>query len=144
MKKIIDLCPSKYATGGASKNCFVAHDYPEDIYFATGMVGHHASMPSAIEASLFGVEMIFLEAVAEYYPSNENITDTVKRRWGGDMVKFNRMRKEGRVIPIGLHKPWLYHSSDIILGDQMKRECPFLEKIVPEKYRTLHKKGISS
>ena len=32
-------------------------------------------------------------------------------------------------IPIGFHKPWLYHPNDIILGPQVERECKFLKHI---------------
>ena len=86
--------------------------------------------------------MIFLETVTQYYPSNENITDVVKKRWGNNSYKFDKMKKEGRTIPIGMHKPWLYHDMDILLGDQMKHECPYLEKIIPEKYKQVEKQGI--
>ena len=56
MKKIIDSCPSRFVTN-TNKDCYVAHDYPEDIYFATGLVGHNAPLPSPIEAALFGKKM---------------------------------------------------------------------------------------
>lgn len=135
MKLATNTCRS-FIFGPVNTKCGVKSDVAEDLYFATALPGIKAPMPNPIEAALFGVEMIFLETVMEYYPSNASVSleNVVQKRWG-DMDKFNRMRKEGRTIPIGIHKPWWYHNNTVLNSPQIKRECPYLDKILPSKHR---------
>jgi len=131
MKRVINNCPSPFVST-PKRDCSIQEDYPEDIYFAVGMRGFNAPMPTAIEAALFGVEMIFLEKVIEYYPSRTtNISNVVLKRWG-DLHKFNEMQKSLTTVPIGMHKPWWYHDRKVLSSEFMKRECPFLEHILPK------------
>merc|ERR1712228_261341 len=107
------------------KDCSIKEDYPEDIYFAVGMRGFNAPMPTAMEAALFGVEMIFLEKVMEYYPPSrtQNISNVVLKRWG-HLHKFKDMQKSSwsTTVPIGMHKPWWYHDRQVLSSDFMKQE----------------------
>merc|ERR1712048_1134826 len=66
----------------------------------------------------------------------------VLKRWGQDdshdgLSLFRRMRKEGSTVPIAFHKPYWYHSMNMLLGDQMKRECRYMIGIIPPKYQGL-------
>ena len=135
MIRAIQTCPSPYTTH-TSDTCTLPHDidYPEDLYFATVLNGINAPMPNAIEASLFGVEMIFLETAMKYYPMhNHMLQDIMRLRWSKE---YEHDSKKGAVTaPIGLHKPWWYHDASFLLSDEMKRQCPFMEFIIPSTLR---------
>ena len=135
MRIATNTCPSKYVTHSSKTDCNVILDIPEDLYFATVLPGLNAPMPNVVEASLLSVEMIFLETAMDYYPTNINVTDVAMKRLSNkDLKNFNQMRKEGRTVPIGLHKPWLYHSYDVLTSNQMERECPYLKHVLPSKW----------
>lgn len=111
----------------------------EDVYFATILRGLGAPLPTAFEAALFSVEMVLPEQAIEYYSTQTNgaggeeeLEDMVVKRWGQDQLElFRRMRKEGRTIPIGFHKPYWYHNMPDLVNDQMSRECKWLYGILP-------------
>jgi len=126
--------------GAASTKCFIKGDVAEDLYFATVLSGISAPMPNPIEAALFGVEMLFLEKSIEYYQSNiteSQLENTIRKRWGDNgLIKYNRMKSGGgTTVPIGLHKPYWYHTKEFLNSPFMKQECPFLEHILPKNYK---------
>merc|ERR1712194_279616 len=140
MNKVIQTCPSKYVTKNINIECNVQQDIAEDIYFATALLGlKNVPLPTSIESALFAAETKFLDGVmSEYHNTNanhlnNNVLLAVSRRWGhgNDSIHaFIKMKEElGFIIPIGMHKPWRYHTFDILLHEKMKDYCPFFEKI---------------
>ena len=133
MTKATNTCPS-FNFHQFNTKCVNKGDVAEDLYFATVLPGINAPMPNPIEAALFGVEMIFLEKVMEYYANETQVNELetiVQKRWG-DIDKFNRMRQIGTTIPIGMHKPYWYHNKKFLASPYMKKECPFLGYILPK------------
>jgi len=130
--------------------CVIPREYGpvEDLYFATILRGIRAPLPTAFEASLFSVEMIFAEDVLKYYSTptdgeggEEELEEMVVKRWGNDdesngLVRFRNMRKgvNGTILPIGFHKPYLYHSRDLLLGQKLNNECKYLHYILPKVF----------
>jgi len=146
MIKAINTCPSPYTAissiSTTTTSCNLPNvDYPEDLYFATVLNGINAPMPNAIEAALFAVEMIFLETAMQYYPTNNNMKDDIIKqrliKQDYDLYRSVVVNDSTITVPIGMHKPWWYHESSLLLSDQMKQQCPFMEHIIPSTLKNL-------
>jgi hypothetical protein len=145
MIEAIQRCPTHYS-GLDKYESF--HFRNEDLYFAQILTGLNAHMPSAFEASLFSVESLFPEQTAEYVNLEESeIVDTIKQLWntGNGFLLYQRMHQHEsyfenslaveivpqlHTIPLGFHKPWLYHSNSILQGAQVREECKFLKFVL--------------
>ncbi|KAL3815682.1 hypothetical protein ACHAXA_006575 [Cyclostephanos tholiformis] len=126
MVEAIRRCPSEFS---GLKNHQIFGDINEDVYFSTVLNALNATMPSALEASLFSVESIFLEQLSEqtgphakdhFKLDEDEITDAIKRLWGKEkgMLLYNRMHvrhdsknksehvENAFTIPLALHQPW--------------------------------------
>ena len=154
MAEVIQRCPTYYSGLDASGprgeyvdfNIFIN----EDIYFATILTGLNANMPSAFEASLFSVETLFPEQTNGFLDRNESeIAETIKKLWSDDTgdIMYHRMHQrdsyfdnvsavesvtELHTIPLGFHKPWLYHPVNFFRGAQVREECEFLKFVIPQ------------
>jgi hypothetical protein len=147
MIHVIETCPSEFS--GLESYASIGHQQ-EDVYFTTISNGIHAPMPSAFEASLLFTESLFPEqTLQQFFPlSSGEIEESVQRLWGNEtgMLMYNRMHNFSTylteyefnntsgenlpvlyTIPFGLHKPWDYHSHDILGGVQLQQECKFLK-----------------
>jgi hypothetical protein len=145
MIEAIQRCPTHYS-GLDKYESF--HYRNEDLYFAQILTGLNAHMPSAFEASLFSVESLFPEQTAEYVNLEESeVVDTIERLWntGNGFLLYQRMHQHEsyfenslaieivpqlHTIPLGFHKPWLYHSNIILQGAQVREECKFLKFVL--------------
>lgn len=147
MIQVIETCPTEHS--GLESYAHFGNPN-EDVYFTTILNGIHAPMPTAFEASLLFVESIFPEQTFEQFFSltSVEIEETVRRLWGNDtgMLIYDRMHDVGTylteselnntssenlpvlyTIPVGIHKPWDYHSQELLGGVQLKQECKFLK-----------------
>jgi hypothetical protein len=139
MVKAITTCPHVKLSGIDMADtthisaCEVRDYVNEDLYFGVVLRGLQAPMPSAVEAALFSVEMMFPEDAMDVYgvpPGNAEILSNSSRPQISD--------NEGRAltIPIGVHKPFWYHSNDLLRSKAMRMACPFLPYIfTPEMSR---------
>jgi hypothetical protein len=129
--KAITTCPHVKFSGvdtGATTAlaCKVLDSVNEDVYFSVVLRGLHAPMPSAVEAALFSVEMMWPEDAMDLYgapPGKDEILSKSSRPRISD--------NEGRAltIPIGIHKPFWYHSNELLRSKSMHQACPFLPYI---------------
>jgi hypothetical protein len=152
MAEAIQRCPTHYSGLDASESFHLiewhgpqgeyldGYDFNEDVYFATILTGLNATMPSAFEASLFSVETLFSEQTVGYLNLEESeLVETIKQLWNNDTgdVMYHRMHQrdsyfdnfsaveivpELHTIPLGFHKPWLYHPVNIFQGAQVREE----------------------
>ena len=125
MVEAIRRCPTEYS-GMELYQKF--GEINEDIFFSIVLNALNATMPSAIEASLFAVESIFLEQlpnqpghIDDFFPLDKvEIMDTIQRLWGNDtgMQLYNRMHRldsknesalagTSYTIPLAFHQPWV-------------------------------------
>ncbi|KAL3757996.1 hypothetical protein ACHAWU_001388 [Discostella pseudostelligera] len=144
MREAIQRCP----TPSSGLENFASFDYRnEDVYFTKILNGLNATMPSGFEASLFSVESLFPEQTYEYVNLDQSqVAETINRLWGNTtgLQSYDKMHRvdsyyentsaiesvpELRTIPLGFHKPWLYHAKDILQGIQIQKECKFLKFI---------------
>ena len=144
MIEAIQRCPSSYS---GMENHASFHFINEDMYFSTILNGLNATMASGFEASLFAVETLFPEQTDGYLNLEQSqVVETIDRLWGnatGNLL-YDKMHQvdsyfensstvesvpELRTIPLGFHKPWLYHAKDILQGAQVQKECKFLKFI---------------
>lgn len=119
---------------------------PEDVYFGTVLRGlPHGSIPSAFKTSLFSVEMVWAEQSIELYggPALEDrykAAERVSGNYSGVDISTIPVRRRGLcfndfdsidrlTVPIGMHKPWLYFSNEILLSKEVDEQCPFLKYI---------------
>eukprot|EP00957_Ditylum_brightwellii_P165435 12595206-Ditylum_brightwellii.AAC.1 len=82
-----------------------------------------APLPMAFEAALFSAEMLFPEEVTSFYGelSMEDKERYVQQRWGEDGVSlYKHMQGNDYTVPIGMHKPWWYHSDEVLQKEEMK------------------------
>jgi len=141
MRRAIATCPHVHYSGLAvNPKCQVFENIPEDLYFATVLRAISAPFPTAFEASLLAVEMMFATTTMEYYGPN-NLDKEIfyaQKRWGNmfkmnnqtimeTSTKYKRMREAGIIVPIGIHKVWWYHDFFHLLGDHFRSNCPFFE-----------------
>ena len=144
MIEAIQRCPTPYS---GLENYASFHFINEDLYFAPILNGLNATMASGFEASLFSVETLFPEQTDEYSKLEQSqLLETINRLWGKEngFLLYEKMHRvdsyfenssavasipELRTIPIGFHKPWLYHAKDILQGAQVQNECKFLKFI---------------
>jgi hypothetical protein len=132
MVKAITTCPqvkfSGVDTTGANTAlaCRVLDSVDEDLYFSVVLRGLHAPMPSAVEAALFSVEMMWPEDAMDMYgapPGKEDILSKSSR----PRISDNNGR--ALTIPVGMHKPFWYHSNELLRSKEMHQACPFLPYI---------------
>lgn len=138
MIEVIQRCPSEHS----GLENFEEFNINEDVYFSTILNGLNATMPSALEASLFSVENLFPEQTVEDSSSIEQreiILAAIQKLWGNETgtMLYDRMHREEsyptisselHTIPLGFHKPWTVRD---VLGDlQIQNECKMLKFIV--------------
>ena len=140
----------KNTTARKNPHCHVsAFADQEDFILTTILRGIGAPFPDVYDAALFGAEMRFpVTFEKKYYSDTNGLESIAETRWfGADeedvddatatenvlnetaLERFQRMRAEEGletpIIPIGLHKPWAYHSW-IKTSAYFKDECPYL------------------
>ena len=155
MRRAISYCPHPTYSNLpeniiTSPECQVsAYADQEDFILTTILRGIGAPFPDAYDAALFGAEMRFPTTYEkQYYNDKDNLELIAEKRWfGADeedkgnataagnalnetaLERFQRMRRaeglETPIVPIGLHKPWAYHSW-IKTSAYLKVECPHL------------------
>jgi hypothetical protein len=131
--KAIETCPhvtySALNFEGRVDACKVYEDINEDMYFGIVLAGIGAPLPSAYEASLFSTEMLWPEQVLAMYGDGAPLTGDPPQQARHEIIH------DGEIItvPAGVHKPWWYHSSELLLSNEMNGACPFLKYIVPPK-----------
>jgi hypothetical protein len=142
MIEVIQRCPSEHS--GLEE--FEEFNMNEDVYFSTILNGLNATMPSALEASLFSVENLFPEDTIDNSSSIEQreimISSAMQRLWGNETgtMLYDRMHREEsyptlkrrrlHTIPLGFHKPWI-ERKNIFYNEQIRNECKMLKFIVP-------------
>jgi hypothetical protein len=123
--------------------CKVTEDVGEDFYFATVLAALGAPLPTAYEASLFSLEMMWPDQVAGgtmspeaamYGPYAQEELDgfqrhrfdrrtniSTRQQVQGDTTTTTSDNKnvkavvEGHhIMPLGMHKPWWYHPNDML------------------------------
>lgn len=128
--KAIETCPhvkfSSVDMDEGIRACKVLDDINEDLYFGIVLRGIGAPLPTAYEASLFSTEMLWPEQVEEMFGAPPRGQTDKERHW---------VHRDGKQItmPAGLHKPWWYHSSELLLSPEMKSACPFLRYVFPSE-----------
>ena len=143
MMKAIKSCPHHSFSGldlnGRVMACRVLDPVNDDLYFATVLRGIKAPMPSAFEASLFSLEMLWPEETLDIYGGPERFIDqrsVARRVWGSSSksiyqgVHLDNNNKH-YTVPSGIHKVWKYHSRDLILSNDVLSQCPLLRFLVP-------------
>ena len=126
--KVIETCPHVTWSGvefeGRVHACKVFEEINEDLYFGIVLRGIGAPLPTAYEASLFSTEMLWPEQVMGMYgasPSSDG--QRYQIHYDGDII----------TVPAGVHKPWWYQPSELLLSNEMKGACPFLRYIFPHE-----------
>lgn len=126
--KVIETCPhvtlSAVDFEGRVHACKVFEEINEDLYFGIVLRGLGAPLPTAYEASLFSTEMLWPEQVVGMYgapPSSDR--QRYQIHYDGDVI----------TVPVGLHKPWWYQPSELLLSNEMDGACPFVKYIFPQK-----------
>lgn len=113
MRKAIATCPH-VKWSGLDEDALAAtplramDETNEDYYFGTLLRGMGAPLPSASVAADFAVESLFPADVAAMYGTS------------------TEERPPPANVPVGFHKPWWYHSNEVLLSPAMQRACPFL------------------
>lgn len=140
---LFDNIDSSSDTVSGNLACKVLDAIDEDYYFAVVLRGLGAPFPSAVEAALFAVEMIWPEEL-DKSPNNYiavapvDLDATERSRLLFD--SFPRISNKGSsvddlsssstlTVPYGLHKVWWYHSNELLLSSQMRESCPYLQYI---------------
>mmetsp|Transcript_35656 Transcript_35656/g.54032 ORF Transcript_35656/g.54032 Transcript_35656/m.54032 type:complete len:319 (+) Transcript_35656:921-1877(+) len=135
MVEAITNCPHTLYSGMNTSDminlaCLVHNAENEDVYFSIVLAGLQAPLPMAFEAALFSAEMLFPEEVTSFYGelSTEDKERYVQQRWGEDGVSlFKQMQGNDYTVPIGMHKPWWYHSDEVLQTTDMLHHCKFLK-----------------
>jgi len=134
--KAISTCPHIKRSGinveQMSLACKVIDDVNEDFYFGTVLQGIRAPLPTAFEAALFSTEMLWPEEVLDLYGemTEDERELLVSERWGeSKLPRYVEMQGGGFTVPLGMHKPWWYKSNDVLLGDHIEYNCPFLRYV---------------
>lgn len=145
--KAIETCPhvefSDVDMDTRVHACKVYEDINEDLYFGIVLRGIGAPLPSAYQASLFSTEMLWPEQVEEMF----GIAEGSVRISGQDL---HQVRHDGKriTVPAAVHKPWWYHSSELLRSPEMDNACPFLQYIFPseqsEKWKEWQRLVLSS
>lgn len=124
MQRAIQTCPHVHWSGVANAStspCRALDGLNEDYYFGTVLRGLRAPLPSGHVASLLAVESLFPHQVVALYgadPPHVHDDDAPVIQLASDQSSYT--------VPIGFHKPWWYHSNDILLAPDMQQACPFL------------------
>jgi hypothetical protein len=140
MIQAITACPHVKLSGmdtsaAEALACKVLDDVNEDLYFSVILRGLRAPLPSAVEAALFSVEMMWPEDAMLVYGAPSGKADLLT-----NPTKPRRQisNQNGRVltVPVGLHKPFWYHPTELLRSESMRQSCPFLPYIfTPEMSR---------
>jgi len=117
--------------------CQVHDNLNEDLYFGTVLRGLRAPLPTAFEASLFSLEMLWPEESLQLYGGP--ITYSAQKKealalWGKGKESFAFFQgisfdNKYLSMPIGIHKPWWYHPNELLLGTEVSEQCPYLRYI---------------
>ena len=127
--KAIETCPHVKYSGIDSEGrvlaCKVLEDINEDLYFGIVLRGIGAPFPSAIEAALFSTEMLWPEQVVAMFGAAQTADLSSNQR--------HRIIHDGTeiTVPAAVHKPWWYHSSELLHSTVMNNACPFLQYVYP-------------
>mmetsp|Transcript_41634 Transcript_41634/g.60938 ORF Transcript_41634/g.60938 Transcript_41634/m.60938 type:complete len:300 (+) Transcript_41634:991-1890(+) len=141
MVEAITNCPQTLYSGMNTSDminlaCLVHDLVYEDVYFGIVLAGLQAPLPMAFEAALFSAEMLFPEEVTSFYGelSMEDKERYVQQRWGEDGVSlYKHMQGNDYTVPIGMHKPWWYHSDEVLQKEEMLQHCKFLKYMYQPK-----------
>lgn len=132
----INACPHIERSGidfeRTALACKVIDDVNEDFYFGTVLQGLRAPLPTAFEAALFSTEMLWPEEVLDLYGElgEEERELLVAKRWGkSKLPRYLEMQGGEFTVPLGMHKPWWYKNTDVLLGKHVTENCPFLQFI---------------
>jgi hypothetical protein len=135
MRRAIRTCPHVQWSGVADAShhpCRALDGTNEDYYFATVLRGLGAPFPSAVLASQFAVESLFAEQVLDLYGWSDD--DNVVAH--APPPPTVTIQGQSWTVPIGFHKPWWYHSNEILLAEAMQEACPYLPFVfTPEMSR---------
>jgi hypothetical protein len=130
MQTAIATCPHAKYSGidleTEALACKVLDQVNEDVYFSVILRGLDAPLPMAAEAALFGVESLLYEDVVEMYGGGVFPVDLIK-----EDVKRVHWSDKVLTLPIGLHKPYWYLPSELLL--EIAKTCPYLKYIYDPK-----------
>jgi hypothetical protein len=107
--------------------CIVSEPFNEDLYFAMFLHDMSAPLPSAYEASLFSTETAFPEQVLQEYGGIAKVPT--------DIPKCREQNGSWVTVPNGMHKPWRYHSAQLLKSKDMEKACPFLKYVMSDAQR---------
>jgi hypothetical protein len=149
MIKAIQSCPHQKYSGinldDKVVSCQVFDPLNEDLYFGTVLRGIKAPLPSAFEASLFSLEMLWPEQSIDIYGGPKDYskqrnmhqdflgTDSHSSSSSLSLPIYQGVlhKEKYYTVPAGIHKAWKYHEYDLLLSADVLNQCPLLEFIVP-------------
>ena len=149
MQRAIRYCPhTKYA--GLTEDelrkavCHPHEVIGEDCYFSIVLGGLAAletpynnppRVATAYEAALFAAETRWPNFV--YNISDIEMEEIAIQLWAGTASEAAKTYREANgktIFPIGVHKPWGFNRISREMVPLIRKECPYLEKILPERY----------
>jgi hypothetical protein len=150
MQTAISTCPHSKYSGlklvAESLACEVSDEVNEDVYFSVVLRGLGAPLPTAVEASLFSAETLFVEDAVEMYGVRDGM-DVDKLEHNSKTVLVNG---KSLTLPVGMHKPRSYLPPSLLID--LSKPCPYLKYVYnPQdvhasdlQLQTKHKKKASS
>lgn len=98
--------------------CLVYEQVNEDLYLGTVLARISAPLPSAELASLFSMEMLWLEESVERYGAKDGVRHDAKDMFYRAVRSVPSSQAAAAAVytmPIGMHKVWWYHSNYLSL-----------------------------
>ena len=147
LRKAIRDCPSRDWSGLdidrttlRHLSCSAKGSINEDVYFGTILRGGNALLPTALEAALFSVDMVWPEEVIDMYHggsvgSVEDAQRFVSERGsiyrGATIdtsdIKAAKELTRDETVPFGFHKPWWYFDNKVLHSKDVDQQCPLLK-----------------
>lgn len=145
MIKVIETCPHVKFSGISMTNrtfpCETQENIPEDIYFATGLRGLRAKMPSAYEAALFSVERVWPIESTQMFggPTTKLEQLNSAKNVINSNLSFVQVKDRMEIIPIGFHQLNVFHQKNFFMEGTIWEECPFVSFIYDPLDKRNHK-----
>jgi len=163
IRKAIRDCPSREWSGlylsteeHDALSCSIhGTNINEDVYFGTVLRATGALLPTALEAALFSVEIVWPEeSISMYHNANagdggvdsagtglqSGLSMDERQRFVSDRGSIYRgatidmsdaLGVEGLTredtVPFGFHKPWWYFDNKILHSKDVDKQCPLLK-----------------